>query len=186
MEVRKVQWRSHSTHLEQKKSEIGCIEKSKEQFPFTNITSLSRRHNSVPRQPFLAHDFSYGGNWGWISEHLASQAVWDAAKESHCIHTLSRILRCEQRNWGGWWAAIWTPARAQNKMYQIDVDSTNFFVDAIRRPIHKLPGMRCLQIPNWTKGTPNALHTLLICFLIPCLYPYSYPWWWREWAIADG
>lgn len=39
--------------------------------------------SSVPREPFLANNFSLGVKWEDVSEQVASQAVWDAEKESH-------------------------------------------------------------------------------------------------------
>lgn len=59
----------------------------------------------MPRESFLANNFSRGVKWENISEQLASQAVWDVAKESHFIYALPRTLRCELHECGeGHWA----------------------------------------------------------------------------------
>ena len=59
--------------------EVDTLKEWEEEFDFTSITPLLKRHSSVPRETSSGHDSFCRGRWDGVSEPLASPAVLDAA-----------------------------------------------------------------------------------------------------------
>lgn len=81
-EVPALRWNKKNTNLD-------TLEFQQEkQLVFTLTAPHPRWHRLCPREPFLACDFSYRGKEELMSEHPASTAVQDIAKETYLSHPI--------------------------------------------------------------------------------------------------
>ena len=83
-----------------KKYEFDAMERERGTVDFTCVTAHPNWHNSVPKEIFSVHDFSFRGMREHVSECLASLAVQEAANEAHFTVTPSRVLSPELHDWG--------------------------------------------------------------------------------------
>lgn len=148
-----------------------------------------RLHGSVPRETYLAGDFSHGREWEHGSEHLAFPAVWEAAKDTHFFLAPSGIRRyAPQLGWGGQGEAGKNNSQG-TPQHQRDTDPTGCFVDSTGECPHKLLGMIRLWIPQLAYGYPPyplspAPHTSLLTTTPLWLPSYVHPQ--RRWAWASA
>ena len=118
---------------------------------FTLPTSpLLQGGTAQPKRALLACNFSHRGKGENMYEHLASTAVWDAAKEAH-LSLASRVLSHELT---GKQSAVGRPGFGT---YLEDMGASNFIRNAIIRSTHE--SLRQLtRIPPISPTSTTVLH----------------------------
>lgn len=129
----------------------------------------------MPKETFSFPYFTHRGKWEHVSKHPASLATQDAAKESHCFLTLSRMLRCVMQ----------LGAKEQLGEQQIGLLRALKDVDSIMSLPMSLWGCLVCRSLKWLMGNPSSPspHSCIsTLWPAPCML--SQRWW--EQAFADG
>ena len=146
--------RGSRTHLDQKNMSFDALKQVRvtDWLPASPLphgdTGQSQERSS------LANNLSHKGKGERVNEHLASLAVWPAAKGDH--FSLIPSLNCDLHDWGGVRGGERGNQNSQKTLKEQRY--TKYVTGSINKPTHKLLGMPHPQIPINGKWGVAVLH----------------------------
>lgn len=161
------QWATYFMEAQEFSGEAPVYHQRKKKNP--RLDTLERRgivwlypHQIFPKVPqlslrehFLACDLSHRGKGGYVSEHLASSAMWDTILEAHFSLVSSSILNHELHGWEQWAART----AAGSRKHPRDMNDSNHITDSILEAYLWVTGISCPQISPTSTATPSTSQT---------------------------